>query len=370
MRPPAVKTSGKLHVVGGGLAGIAAALEGRRRGWRVTLYEATASLGGRCRSWLDDRLGLVIDNGSHLLLSANRASRAHVRAIGGAPLRPLPWRLPVADLAGGRRRHLPGLEAAGWLAAALAGRMPEATPLFALFCTSLLNTPPQEACPELLRRTLLAILSGPRGWVAPEGLAASLVPALAFTGQARLTAIGTEAGRARRLIFGDRAVDLGAADGVVLALPPAPVGALLGIAVPEHHSPIVNAHFRVDGAAGLPAVLGLLGGTAEWLFARGPLVSVTVSAADRLVGLPADELAAMLWADAARALGLGGRPPAWRIVKERRATLRQTPATLALRPGPRTALANLSLAGDWTATGLPCTIEGAILSGRRAVEVL
>jgi uncharacterized protein with NAD-binding domain and iron-sulfur cluster len=77
----------------------------------------------------------------------------------------------------------------------------------------------------------------------------------------------------------------------------------------------------------------------------------------------------LLWGDVARALGLdGARPEAARLIKERRATFAQTPAQLRRRPGPMTALANLMLAGDWTETGLPATIDGAIRSGETAVD--
>jgi uncharacterized protein with NAD-binding domain and iron-sulfur cluster len=62
--------------------------------------------------------------------------------------------------------------------------------------------------------------------------------------------------------------------------------------------------------------------------------------------------------------------PRYRVVKERRATIAATAAQERLRPGARTRLRNLALAGDWTATGLPATIEGAIRSGRAAAELL
>jgi uncharacterized protein with NAD-binding domain and iron-sulfur cluster len=62
--------------------------------------------------------------------------------------------------------------------------------------------------------------------------------------------------------------------------------------------------------------------------------------------------------------------PPWRIVKEKRATFAQTPAQIARRPGPRTRWPNLVLAGDWTDTGLPATIEGAIRSGVTAAGLL
>jgi uncharacterized protein with NAD-binding domain and iron-sulfur cluster len=70
------------------------------------------------------------------------------------------------------------------------------------------------------------------------------------------------------------------------------------------------------------------------------------------------------------ALGLSGAMPSWRVVKERRATIAATAAQERRRPAARTALANLVLAGDWTATGLPATIEGAIRSGETAAALL
>jgi uncharacterized protein with NAD-binding domain and iron-sulfur cluster len=95
-----------------------------------------------------------------------------------------------------------------------------------------------------------------------------------------------------------------------------------------------------------------------------------VSAANRLVDQPAERIAAAVWPDIAAALRLGGPVPPWRVVKEKRATFAATPAQDRLRPPARTALKNLALAGDWIATGLPATIEGAIRSGRTAAGVL
>jgi uncharacterized protein with NAD-binding domain and iron-sulfur cluster len=70
------------------------------------------------------------------------------------------------------------------------------------------------------------------------------------------------------------------------------------------------------------------------------------------------------------ALDLDGPLPPFRVVKEKRATFAQDPETVAKRPGPVTSLGNLLLAGDWTNTGLPATIEGAIRSGRKAAGLV
>ena len=95
-------------------------------------------------------------------------------------------------------------------------------------------------------------------------------------------------------------------DGLVLAAPPARAVELLpGLAAPEESRAIVNAHYRVDTPLSLPGgspLLGVIGGVAQWIFLRGDVVSVTVSAADALLDMPADDIAALLWADVATAL--------------------------------------------------------------------
>jgi uncharacterized protein with NAD-binding domain and iron-sulfur cluster len=97
---------------------------------------------------------------------------------------------------------------------------------------------------------------------------------------------------------------------------------------------------------------------------------VTISGADRLLDVPRETLAAQIWADVAKVTKIAAPLPPWQIIKERRATFAATPAENRRRPQARTALENLVLAGDWTATGLPATIEGAIRSGTHAAAEL
>ncbi len=79
---------------------------------------------------------------------------------------------------------------------------------------------------------------------------------------------------------------------------------------------------------------------------------MTISGADRLVDTPREELAQAIWRDVCRAAGLPAELPPWQIVRERRATFAATPAQNAKRPGPSHRPGKLSLAGDWTDTGL------------------
>jgi hypothetical protein len=142
------------------------------------------------------------------------------------------------------------------------------------------------------------------------------------------------------------------------------------LTTPDAFESILNIHFRMTAEAAGPGLIGLVGGTAEWVFVKPDHVSVTISAANRMVNRTAEAIAGAVWPDVCTALGVGGEMPPYRVVKERRATFAATAAQERLRPGTRTGLANLVLAGDWTATGLPATIEGAIRSGRSAAEAL
>ncbi len=417
-------SEGLVHVVGAGLAGLAAAVSLTEAGRRVVLHEAASAAGGRCRSYLDQELGCRVDNGNHLLLSGNEAALAYLRTIGSqgmldeAPepafsfvdlasgerwtLRPGPGRLPF--WAFDRRRRVPGsgpMDYLGVLRLARAGR--EATvaevldtshPLFRRLwgplAVAALNTEPEAASARCLWSVLLQTFgrgaAACRPIVARHGLSETFVgPALTWLrGRGAEIAFGS---RARRLdLVGDRVagleltdkkVVLGPADRLVLATP-APVAASLvpGLRAPDAFRAILNLHFRLgdDAAAAqvpAPGFLGLVGADlAEWIFVRPPILSVTVSAADRHLDRAPLELATVVWQDVARALDLPARPlPRWRIVKERRATFAATPDQLVLRPGPETRWRNLLLAGDWTATGLPATIEGAVRSGQRAARL-
>jgi hypothetical protein len=145
---------------------------------------------------------------------------------------------------------------------------------------------------------------------------------------------------------------------------------LPGTDAPDTFRAILNAHFRIVPPPNAKAMVGLIGGTAEWVFAFHDRLSVTVSAADHLMDADTDDLTLLLWRDVSAVHDLTGPVPPCRIVKEKRATFAATPAQDARRPAARTPWANLFLAGDWTNTGLPATIEGALRSGNTAANLV
>ena len=409
--------TGQVHVVGAGLAGLAASVSLAAAGRRVTLYEAGPAAGGRCRSYLDRALGLRIDNGNHLVLSGNRAVAAYLAQIGApdaltGPAEPL---FPFVDLADGARwivapntgrlpwwilssrRRVPGTRARDYLALlalrrAGAGRTVDEAlgqgvlvrRLLAPLAIAALNTPTDTGLARLLdavvRETLMQGGAACRPLVPRVGLSESFVdPALSWLAargarcltSTRVTSLRRDAGRVTALETADGVVELGPDDGAVLAVPAWVAADLLpGLVVPTAFCAILNVHFLTAAEPGPTGFVGVIGGIAEWIFVRPQVVSVTISAANHLVDLSAEEIAARVWPDVRAALDLSGPMPPVRVVKERRATHAATAEQEALRPAARTAWRNLALAGDWTATGLPATIEGAIRSGRTAAETL
>ena len=185
-----------------------------------------------------------------------------------------------------------------------------------------------------------------------------------------LRAVTLDGDRAIGLAFDDGEETVGPDERVIIAVPPWTAQKLLpGVSAPDAFRAIVNAHFRIVPPPGAPAMVGLIGGTAEWVFAFHDRLSVTVSAADHLMDTETDSLTLLLWHDVAMVHDLAGPVPPCRIVKEKRATFAATPAQAARRPAVRTSWSNLFLAGDWIDTGLPATIEGAVRSGEAAAAL-
>jgi squalene-associated FAD-dependent desaturase len=410
--------SGTVHIVGAGLAGLSAAVACIGSGHGVVLHELARHAGGRCRSYFEPALGLTIDNGNHLLLSANDNALSFLKTIGseGKLAGPDEAEFVFADLASDERWVFhPNEGLVPWWIFAKDRRVPGTGPLDYLSMTRLLfpgkderidkiigcsgtvyerlsrpiflaalNTEPREASAVLasaiLRKTLARGGQACHPLIASDGLGPAFIdPALAylerngaklcFTHQLR--GVYVAAGNAALLDFGDDKVELDLGDSVILAVPAAVARILLGdLDAPSTFRAIINAHFKIVPPKDFPRLLGIVNGTAEWLFSYPDRISATISAADRFVETDRGELAQAIWSDVAKLTGAKGDMPQWHIVKERRATFAALPEENAKRPGAETQFANLFLAGDWTATGLPATIEGAILSGKTAANAM
>ena len=411
----------RVHIIGAGLAGLSAAVQLARKGAKITLYEQANQAGGRARSFHDKHLDRLIDNGNHLMLSGNYSTldfldliNARQRLIGPpkacfdfADLEtndrwsinfnrgPVPlWvlyestRVPgtsMMDYVAGLKLLTAGNRSVAQL---FGGQGQMYRRFWEPFSVAVLNTDPKQAVARLLlpviRETLAKGAEYSKPLVARRGLSDTFVdPALKWLtrrgadirfGQ-RISALEMENGKITAIKTTRHREPVEPADKVVLATPPWVTPDLLpGQQAPNQFAPIVNVHFQVDGfdASSVKSpMLGLVGTSAQWLFVRDDIIAVTVSAAHGLADRPARETAETVWPEVATAYELdGAEMPPVRVIKEQRATFIATPDQLARRARAKTAVSNLALAGDWTDTGLPATIEGAIRSGVTASKVL
>jgi squalene-associated FAD-dependent desaturase len=405
------------YILGAGMSGLAAAVALAEKHAKVVLIEGAPQAGGRCRSYYDPQLDTVIDNGNHLVLSGNHSVHTYLKTIGALDHLAGPDRaeFSFAHLHTGERwtirpnnsalalwildpaRRVPGTSAKDYLALlklllakkgdhirdVIACRGPLWEKLLRPFLLAALNTEPEIASAALagavIRESLAKGGDAYRPRIAHPTLASAFVdPALAYLKAQgadvqigrRVRAITYDNHRPIALVLPEATIPLAADDVLILAVPPWALGELLpGVTAPTEFRSIVNAHFRIAPPPGTPLMTGVIGGTVEWIFAFEDRVSVTISGADAIVDEDRESLATRFWAEVATVMRLPAALPPWQIVKERRATFAATPEQAALRPPAATQFPNLWLAGDWTDTGLPATIEGAVRSGQKAAAM-
>ncbi|WP_199432330.1 hydroxysqualene dehydroxylase HpnE [Qaidamihabitans albus] len=431
----------RMVVVGGGLAGLTAACDLADRGFRVTLLESRARLGGATFSF--DRDGLAVDNGQHVLLRCYSEYRGLLARLGAADGIELQDRFRVPVIApDGTLTELTrtGGPAPLHLAAGLARyRALSRTDRMrvVLAATALRRLDPADA--RLDERSF-------GDWLARHGQNDATLAAL--WNLIAVAALNCEAGQASlalaamvfRTALLDKAdaADIGVprvpldelharpaekyltardatvrtrspvrgiardgegfvlrldgerlrADGVVVAAPPDAAAALCpagaGLSAERLRglgaAPIVNVHVVFDRPVTDLPFAAAVSSPVQWIFDRtavagldhGQYLTISLSAAARWLGTPAPRLRETFVAELGRLLpaASGISPARFFVTRERRATFRQGPGTGRLRPESATGLPGLALAGAWTATGWPDTMEGAVRSGHRAADLV
>ena len=408
-----------VHVIGAGLAGLSTALQLALSGEKVTIYEAAPFAGGRCRSFLDRELGCRIDNGNHLVLSGNAAVQDYLYLTNaldtmGGPGAPV---FPFIDVANGdrwtvrmnksampwwvfdKKRRVAGSGIFDYMSAlplltadstdTLGEILNKKNPLYRRFwepfIIGALNTESDIASAQLLRNVFVQSFGAGGKACIPMipkiGLSESFViPCLNVLRQHgaeikyyhRLRSLLWEGNDVRELDFNGTIVEMGVDDWVVLALPAWFMRELLPeVPAPTDFRSIINAHYRVDTPDTETGFTGIVGGHAEWVFVRNGLASVTISCAERHKNIPVRDMADIVWKEIAVLLNAdAAKTPPHRIFLEKYATFAATPEQNIRRPASYTGWKNVALAGEWTATGLPSTIEGALRSGMKAAQVV
>ena len=434
-------SAGTVVVVGGGLAGITAALDCARGGASVTLLEARGRLGGAAYSF--ERDGLSVDNGQHVFLRCCTAYLELLEELGASALVTMQERLEVAVVApGGRRGWLrrSGLPAPLHLAASLLrypflgwrdrvsaawamrrlGAVDVDDPrndersfgawlrchrqhanaiesLWELIARPTLNLTVDDASLAQAAQVFqLGLLQDPAagdiGW-ALAGLseihdraARRTLEDAGVDVRIRTTAKSVGSGHARFTVQTSDGALL-EADAVVVAVPPSAAfellparagldgetGARLG------RSSIVNLHVVYDRRVLNEPFAAGVDTPVQWVFDRtassglqsGQYLAVSLSAADDEFGVGPDELRARYLPELASVFPLAGEATVQNffVTREHSATFRAAPGARAWRPRAATAIPGLALAGAWTDTGWPATMEGAVRSGHAAARV-
>ena len=416
----------RVAVIGGGWAGLAAAVRATELGAQVTLYEMAAQLGGRARSVTDQTP--TLDNGQHILIGAYRDTLALMRRIGADPDRLLlrtPLRLRYPDheglrLPGGHavvsffrgvlgyqqwplRTRLALLAQSGaWLlksfrcapelsVAQLCAQLPAAVRLDLIepLCVAALNTPAERASAQVFLRVLKdALFSGPGSadLLLPRQPLSALIPAPAA---AWLQSHGADLRLSYRVQGVQAAgpdrwqVDGENFDAVLLACPPGEAARLAQTISPSwaeqarslRYEPIITVYLRKPGAR-LPAPMVALQESvqapAQFVFDHGQLshhaglFAFVISGAQPWIDAGLAAAGDAVIAQARTALGWQGPIERVRVLAEKRATFACTPGLI--RPPARIAPALLA-AGDYVAGPYPATLEGAVRSGFTAADV-
>ncbi len=417
-------------VIGGGWSGVAAAMHAAEHGARVTVVESRGYLGGRARSFIDRQTNDEIDNGQHVLIGAYTEMLEITRTLGtNHLLQPQPaLHVPFVDITGRRTvldaGRLPGKLGMAWGIATLGGvsvasrvgiltwavklqlgqldtgeqtcwehlkrngQSPEAIERFwEPIVLATLNAPLDQADASLLVTVMrLGFLGGPeaaRLLLPTSGLSELLHPFPDWIahrgGEVRLSTMVDrfeEDGDSIRAVICSDGTRI-EADAVVIATPASSVKRLLPtIAVPSFdYSPIISVYLWYNHPWLTDDLTAALGTTIQWVFrkSRAGLVSVTISAASDLARTTGEEIIAHCDHELRQLFHLPDSIVLnhGQVIKEKQATPLLRPSERALRSYRVDGLpCNVALAGDWTDTGLPATLEGAVRSGRRAAAAV
>ena len=414
----------RVAVVGAGLAGLAAATALRRSGVAVHLVERSRLLGGKATSF--EVGGVEVDNGQHVVLRCCTEFIDFARDLGmraslrfqprfsatvltreapPAQLRaaPLPAPLHLA-LGFTTYRHLGAVDKLRVLSALLAARKPVDEHLdmaswlrrnrqnartrrafWDPFLIPALNAPLEKAS---ARDGLFVIRTAFMGGRAAACIGYSTVPLarLAEKAAARCETVSMRS-RVTSVVVRDGAVagvrlDAGTTiecDACVLAVPPRRVAAILAESnLPDiegldafQTEPIVDVHLWYDRSLRGLEFAAILDSPVQWVFRKGPgYVCCSLSAAGTLVSRPQSELVGLcdLELRAVMPALRGARLVRSACTRDPEATFVPTPGLR--RPGCRTSVPTLTLAGAWTDTGWPATMESAVRSGRAAARAL
>ncbi len=421
----------KCLIVGGGLAGLSSAVSLAKQNINVHLIEASPKFGGRAYSFLDEKSGNEIDNGQHLLLGCYYETIKFIKLIGAENLFHFQKQLEINFVARDKIKHqlkptdlpyplglffgllnydvlsiadkikiilliaqLPFIQSEKYLNISVEDWLIEQSQsrnciksFWEIIAVGALNSQLKDASAKMFIDILKVIFLGgsdASAMIIPKvGLSKAFVdPAVNF-----LNANNTELLLSEKLLeissTQNKAVavrtdkgNINDFDAVVLAIPSYALNKINATNIILENdktdlstASILTLHLWLKENKLKKPFYAFIDSRLHWVFNHGEYITTVTSSADELIEKSQEELFSIISAELSSYLGINiENISSYKIIKEKRATVIPNKENLMKRPSTKTKLENVFLAGDWTNTGLPATIEGAIKSGNIAAK--
>ena len=382
-------------------------------------FESSKFAGGRCRSFYDKKIGIEIDNGNHLVFSANENFLNFCKFIGSKKTLKIispnfgfydlkkkkKWNLSLQEsiykLIFSHKKYLiPGTSIFDYFSFLkflitnenksvfeLVGKSAIYHTFWEPLTIGVMNTCPKYASARVLSNVLKKtifkgkkfchILQPSFNWnktlIEPSSnFIKNSGNEIQFN--CLLKKIEIRDDRVINLIFNNKRISVGENDRVILCIPPTNLNKLLpDIILPKDYNTILNIHFKISKenlSEFKKPIFGFINSISDWIFIKHNHISVTVSDANSLNIIDQNKIANIVWNEICSYLGKKINFLKFQIVREKKATYHQSPKNFKLIKKLNNIPNNILLAGDWTQHNLPCTIEGSILSGKKAIEFL
>lgn len=401
------------------MSGLSACVNAIEKNIDLEIFESSGMAGGRCRSFFDKKIGGEIDNGNHLVLSANENFLNFCEKINSlktlkkiAPnfyffdfKETKKWNLNLDEKFAtswifNKNKRIPGSSPFDYISFLkfifvkknkkvfdLIGNSNIFKSFWEPFTLGIMNTSPKEASAKVLSNVLKkTIFRGKnkcylyqpkKNWndtLIHPCLGLMKKKGFNINFKTTLKRVAIKKNRITELVFDKKSVKIDSSEKVVLALPLNQFNKIFSnYSVPNNYNTILNVHFKLaknflklfDNQ-----IIGMVNSISQWIFVKENHISVTVSNANNYNEMEVEKIASLVWEEVCKYLSVKKRMVDFRVIREKKATYEQSPENIELLKKIKKIPENLILAGDWTQINLPCTIEGSILSGKKAIELL
>ena len=400
------------------MSGLSAAVHASKKNIKVEIHESAKFPGGRCRSFYDTKLKTDIDNGNHLVFSANENFKEFCEIIGTtSSLKELPpelyffdfdskdkWNLNFSTsfykLLFDKNNLIPKTKLKDYLSFLKFFFVSQNSSVFKIVGQSkifktfwepltigVMNTDPSKASAKVLSNVLKKTLfRGPKYCKVLQPIEnwnnTLIEPAInhiinkggkIFYSDI-LRKIVISKNKVSELWFTNKKIYLKDNDKVLISIPPTNLSKILnGNNLPKEYNTILNIHFKVKTeyiAFFKKPIVGFVNSISQWLFVKNDHLSITVSDANSLNNMDSNILVNKVWEEICSYLNKKINFESFQIVREKKATYVQSPNNINLVRNFEKKPENLLIAGDWTQYNLPCTIEASILSGKKAIDII